>query len=335
MPELITRDFTMFTKEKIKPAIDAVIICKRNCLCLAIGVGLAVCLIFAIVVYLFFAPHRDTMSEYGINYWALMYVAPAALGMIGFSLAYILTLRRTLNEFHKSLLDKLAEFIDPAIILEPGKTLSDEELGGSILATIRGKSFPGADRFRCRIPGATAHFSYLRMRKGNSGPNENGEMLKGLYFHAVMEWKFAMPIMILPSSVEFDIGGFETEFRAGGDTVGAALLQLDDPLLGRRIIVPAGGEALVLRLLSASAFTKLEALRRRDGVGFYLSCQGDCLRVALLSPARRVDSPGELDGFDFERWREFCRDARLCLDLTLGMTKRNDLWLERKAAIGM
>ncbi len=149
-----------------------------------------------------------------------------------------------------------------------------------------------------------------------------------------MERKFAMPLMILPSSAEISRSAFEAKFRAEGDNVGTGLLRLDDPSLGRQILVPSGGEEFVLRLLSSPAFARMEEIRRREGAEFHLSCQGDCLRIAVLSRGEGMDMPGALEGFDFGHCREFCRDARMCLDLALGMAGRNDLWVERKDANG-
>ena len=273
------------------------------------------------------------MGEHGITYWPLMFFAPAALGMIAFCLAYILGLRGTVNEFRSPLLDKMAEFIDSATVREAGSPLPEEELQSPLLAAVGGAAFPGTDQFFCRLPGAAARFADLRLKR-KTGADGKDETLTGLYFHAVMERKFALPLMVLPSSAEISRSAFEEKFRAGGDNVGAGLLRLDDPSLGRQILVPSGGEDFVLRLLSSPAFARLEDIRKREGAEFFLSCRGNCLRVVVLARGKRLEVPGAFDGFDFGRCREFCRDARACLDLALGMAGRNDLWLEPKSANG-
>ena len=328
MSDSVTRSFAIFSQEKLKPAVDTVTARRRSGLYIALGVGVLLFLLLAAAVYLFFAPYRNLMGEHGISYWPLLFLAPASLGMIGFSLVYILSLRHAVKEFRETLVGKMAEFIDPAVVHESGKTLPKEELEGSLLATIGGRPLSGTDQFRGRIPGAAVHFSDLRMKREKSGPDGKDEMLTGLYFYAVMKRKFAMPIMVFPSSVEVSRSGLEAKLRADGDNVGAGLLRLDDPAFGRQILVPSGGEDFVLKLLSAPEFARLEAMRRRDDASLYLSCRGDCLRVALLSSSERLDLPGLFDGFDFGHCREFCRDARMCMNLAISVAERNDLWLD-------
>ncbi len=330
MPESAVNDFAVFSREKLKPAVDAVTARKRSSLYFALALGVAVFLAFAAAVSLFFAPYREIMERHGISYRPLLFLAPASLGMIAFCLAYILGLRRAVSAFRASLLDRMAEFIDPGVVREAGKTLPPGELESPLLAAIGGEAFPGADCFLCRVPGATARFADLRVARKNAEPGGGDEMLTGLYFYAVMERKFAMPLMVCPSSVEISRSGFEEKFRAGGDNVGTGLLRLDDPSLGRQILVPSGGEEFVLNLLSSPAFARLEEMRRDNGAELALSLQGDSLRVAMLSRSKRMDLPGAFEGFDFGHCREFCRDARLCLDLTLGIAGRNDVWQTQK-----
>lgn len=332
MSETVTRSFAIFSQEKLKPAVDTVTARRRHGLYLALGVGFALFLLFAAGVYVFFAPYRDLMGEHGISYWPLLFLAPASLGMIGFSLVYILTLRNAVKEFRETLVGKMAEFIDPAIVHESGKTLPKEELEGSLLNIVGGVPLSGTDQFRGRIPGAAVHFSDLRMKREKAGTDGKDKMLTGLYFYAVMERKFAMPLLVFPSSVDVSRGGFEEKLRADGDDIGAGLLRLDDPAFGRQILVPSGGEEFALNLLSSPAFARLEALRRRDDASLYLSCRGDCLRVVLLSSCERLDLPGVFDGFDFGHCREFCRDAGMCLDLARSVADRDDLWMDGKTA---
>lgn len=337
MPESIIHDFSIFSKEQIQPVVDAVIRRKRNCLYPALGAGLGIFLVFAGAIHFFFVPYRDMLIQYGIsaNFWGMTFLAPLSLGMFGFCLVYILCLRRAVNKFRASLLDKFAEFIDPAIFLTTGKKLPNRELEGGIVAAIGGKPLSGTTQFHYRMRGVTAHFSDLRIIKGNSKSDGSCKMLAGLYFYAVMERKFATPILVIPSSAEIDESEFKAKLYADGDAVGPGLLKFDDPSRGRRILVPSGGEGFISNLLSSPAFTRLESLRRHAGSALYLSCRGDGLRVALLSSSKLMELPGELDGFDFGHSREFCCAARLCLDLACNMAERNDLWLEQKIAMGM
>lgn len=329
MSESTPCGFALFSKEKIQPAINAVLASKRLSLYLALGIGLILFFGFAAVVSHLLAPYRSMTKQYNISYWPVMLLAPSVIGIGVFFLVYILGLQHSVNEFHASVLAKLADFIAFGTIHETGKTLPSGELEGILLASLGGKPFSGTDQFHCRLPGAAAHFSTLRIKRDATGAGKT-ETLTGLYFYAVMEQNFAAPIMVFPSSPEIDASGFETRFRAVGDTAGTCLLRLDDPSRGRQFLVPLGWGDCVSNLLSSPAFVQLEDACRRGGAGLYLSCQDNCLRVALLSPSTRVDSSRVLNGFDFGH----CRDVRLCLDMAFDMSKRNDRRLERTAAIG-
>ncbi len=327
MSDSTARRFAIFQKETVKPTCAAALKRTRNCLYYALGVGLAVFLIFAGLMYLFFVPHRDTMSAYGVRYWPLVIFASMAFGVLAFCFFNIFWMKRIVDEFRGTVFDKLAAFIDPATVHETGKTLPIHELERDLLSAAVCSLLSGTEQFHTQIPGAAAHFSPLQAQRGSSGTGGNSGTLTGLYFYAIMEREFPVPVIVLPSSVK--TGGDEaaTQFLAG-----TGVIRFDDPSCGRQVVVPAGGEEFVLKLLSSPAFSQLEELGVFDGVEVYLSCRGNCLRVALLSRGGQAGLP---DGFDFGHSQEFCRHARLCLDLAIDIAARNDSRLEQKAVVGM
>ncbi len=333
MPESIPHDFAPFLKEKIRPAVDTVLAAKRLFLYLAFAVSLGLFLVFAVIAYFPLLSYHGMASQYATSYWFLMLFIPSAASTVGFCLVYILGLRYSVNEFQASVLSKLGDFIAFGTVHEAGKTLPSEELEGILLSSLGGTPFSGINQFHCRISDATAHFSTLRVKRKGIGAKKKAEMLTGLYFYSVMAQKFAVPIMVFPSSPDPSESGFETRFRAAVDIAATCLLRVDNPPLGRQFLVPCGGEEFILNLLSSPAFMQLEDSCRRGGAELYVSCQSNCLRVALLSPCTQMDSSAVLDEFDFEHCREFCRDVRLCLDLAFDMSQRNSLWLERNTTI--
>lgn len=329
----LTRNFTIFSQEKLKSAVETVNARRKRGLYLSLGAGAAVFAVLAAGVYVFFAPYREIMGEHGISYWPLLFLAPASLALIAFCLVYILTLRSAVKEFRENLVSKMAEFIDPGIVHEAERPLPKEELEGDLLSTLGGTPAGGTDLFRGRAAGAAVHFSDIRLKRGADADGKP-QMLTGLYFYAVMEKKFAMPLLVFPSSVEVSRSGIETKLRAAGEAVGTGLLRLDDPAMGRQMLVPSGGEEFVLGMLASPAFAKLEALRRERGGSLCLSCRGDTLRIALLTESERMDLPGMFDEFDFAHCREFCRVAKLCLELAQGMAERKDVWRAEKNGTG-
>jgi hypothetical protein len=224
--------------------------------------------------------------------------------------------------FREGLVREMASFIDAGIVHEAERPLTREELSGDIFSVFGSEPVSGRDRFRGRVPGAGVHFSDIRLKRNaaDGGP----EMQTGLYFHAVMDKKFAMPLLVFPSTVEVSRSDFESKLRSAGEAVGTGLLRLDDPALGRQILIPSGGEDFMLGMLSSPAFAKLEALRKQAGGSLCLSCVGDVMRVAVLSPGGRSGDPGMFDEFDFAKCREFCRAAKLCLEMTQGMAERKE-----------
>jgi hypothetical protein len=331
MSASITRSFAEFSKRELQSAVVTVNARRKRGLYFSLLVGFGVFLVLAGAVYLFFSPYAELMGKHGISYWPLLFLAPASLALIGFSLVYILTLRSAVREFRESLIGKMAEYIDASIVHDPGKTIPEEELQGELLATLGGRALPGTDQFRGRVPGAAAHFSDLRLkRKGADGKDE---MLTGLYFYATMDRSFALPIMVFPSTEEVIRSGLETKLRASGETMVTGLLRLDDPVLRRQILVPSGGEEFVLGLAGSPAYARLEELRK-SGANLSLSCRGDNLRVAILSKSGRMDLPGMFEEFDLALCRDFCAMARLCLDFAQSLSERPDLWRSEKTATG-
>lgn len=321
----LTRNFEVFSQEKLKAAVAAVNVRRRRGLYLSLAAGAAVFAVGVAGVYLFFRPYAAMMSEHGISYSPLLYCAPASLALIVFCLVYILLLRSAVKEFREGLVREIALFIDAGLVHEAERPLPKEELAGDLFAPLGGAAVSGTDMFRGRVPGASVRFSDIRLRRA-AGADGKPELLTGLYFCATTERKFALPLLVFPSTADVSRSGVEASLRASGETVGAGLLRLDDAPMGRQILVPSGGEEFVLRMLSSPAFANLEALRRQSGGMLCLSCVGNTLRLAVLSKSGRTDVPGMFDEFDFAHCREFCRTAKLCMEMTRGIAERNDVW---------
>lgn len=283
------REFNLFFLDRVRPIVDSVTVRKNRILRRSILAGLIVFVIFGCGVYYYAKPYLETAETHGLTFWPLFILLPASMGVIGFSMVYLLGLRTVVADFRESLLKCLAEFIDPTAIYETGRSISGAELTAERLLDGLARPVCGRDRFRGGKGSVRYEISDLRAElAGDSGPNAGGKKKKtvliGVFYRA---W-------------------FARCFRDGV------------------LIVPGFGEAGALPHPELAA--KLAEAKRRLGAELYLSREGERLSIALLGENTHPDGQASLDGFDFGNMREFCRGARLCLDISRAMERDPTLW---------
>lgn len=313
MEDACTRDFSAFTRDRIKPVVDGVMARKRRSLFTSLAAAAGTFLLCAVGVYIFLIPYRQLMQDHNVTYWPLLIFAPLSLAMVIFCLVYILSLRGAVSQFRTALIDRMAEFIHPGLVHDAGRELSREERALAPLSLVDGEPVAGSDQFRGQIDGVAVRLHDLRCLGGSGGEGGKKNARSGLYFHASFARPFAAPVVMLPEN-------------AGTTPPVGELTCFDDAAHGRRLFAPAGDGDFARRLLSGEILDCLESLRRQRGTELFLACDGNVLRMALLTRTGRRELPGGFDGFDFGHCREFCLDAALCLAVSRDLAGRADVW---------
>lgn len=324
MAEAFNQEFARFTRDKVRPAVEAIGKRKRSGLLIALGMALMVFVIFASAVYFIMLPYQKLMGDHQISYWPLLVLAPASLGMIVFTLVYILSLRNTVRAFRESLINGMTEFIDPGLVHETGRGVEPDYLEESGLFSGIGKPVSGGDRFRGRAGEAAVEFCDVHIPLGSDKKNPAG--LTGIFMKAVYPKEFREPLFVFPEGVEVSRSGIEEKLAANGIPVPGGLVRLDDKATARQILKPAEAEGWGNGFLSRDIGDRLNEVRASRGSELYLGCRGRNMYLAFLARSERMELPGALDGFDFGSCREFCHEASTAMALVRELNARPDLW---------
>ena len=318
MTDPFTQDFAGFTQDQLRPAIEMVAKRRRSGLLLAVAIAAVLFVVFALTVYIFLSPYRQMMGDHNISYWPLLFLAPGSLAMIGFSLIYILTLRHAVKEFRETLVTRIAAFIDPALVHENKHPLSDGEIDSGLLFVDQGEAVPGQDRFRGRAGAATVDICDIQLQPGKNSVT-GLPLLTGLFFRARFERPFRSFAMILPAHTAASLSTLESKAGAG------PLVRLDEPDNGWQFVAASADPSFIGDILDPAINARLRELRGRN-IRLHLSLRGDTLYAAMLTASDRKELPGVFEGFDFGNCRDFCRDARLCMDIAREVGGKTTVW---------
>ncbi len=307
MDEQFSRNFTAFLKERLRPAVQEVNQKKRSILLTALVVGLGLFVVFAVGIYFFMAPYRKMMQDYSITYWPMLLLAPLAVGMVGFSLTYIIGLKSLVTGFREVFVNRLAEHIDPGLVHENNHPVPDDTIRDSLLFT-NFQTRSGSDCFRGRIGPAVVEMVPIQVNvKRTDG---NGDAVRhGVFLNAKMARPFPAPVMVAPPGVEVSRSGVEERLVALGVQVPGGLVR--EEVGDSQVLSPAEGRWYWEGRLKPDTLRRLEDVKKGKGGEFYLSCSGDRLAAALLSDPKRLDFPRLFDALDFMRCQEFSADAGL------------------------
>ena len=280
------QELSRFFLERLQPEVLAVQARKRVALIRSIAVGFIIFPLFAGLMHYFTSPHYEMMGQHGITFWPLLLLLPASMGVIGFSLTYIQSLRLAVEAFRTALMGRLAEFIDPGAACDSGKTMADGEFADSRFFGDSGKIRGGKELFCGRSGSARYEFCEIRWEQmiedGREKTGKNGKVLKGIFFTARFDRRFREAMLILP---------------------GAAL----------KSPIPVLTEALLAR-------------HSRPGLNLFLSKKDDKLVLALLGEDAESGGAELFDKFNFSSCRDFCREARLCIEIARVLACDATLW---------
>lgn len=309
MNDPFAQEYSRFARERLRPVVTEIASRKRSGLLLGLGAGAACFLLGAGAVYLLLAPYRDIMGNTGVSFWPLMLMAPAALGILAFSLVFVLSLRKTVVDFRRALVGGVAEFIDPGLVVEGVTPLSRNRVMASHFFADDQKVTIGGERFRGRSGDAAVEFADILVENGGAAAGKG----RGLFFTAHYDRPFPHPFFIFPAGVDLSRSGLETALAQDGYKVAGGLVRVERG--GRQFLVPAGEEETAGAYLSRESLKQLDEVRAANGGELYLAGRDNDMYLALLSLGGEEGGVGIFEGFDFDGCREFCRDAKVAMSL--------------------
>ncbi len=315
MDEQLSRAFAIFLRDKLQPAVQEVNGRKRSVLHTSLVVGAGLFALLAVGVYYIMAPYRKLMQDHSLSYWPMFLLVPLAVAMIGFSLTYIIGLKSLVSDFRGVLVRRLAEYVDPGLVYEEHRPLSDDVIrDGLIFANFQAQS--GSDCFRGRIGSGTAELVPIQVQVKQAG-KEGGTLRHGVFLNAKMARSFPAPALVAPAGVEVSLRGVEERLSALGVRVPGGLVR--EEVGGRQVLSPAEGRWYWEGRLAPETLRRLAGTEKAKGGEFYLSCAGDRLAAALLSDPKRLDFPRVFEEMDFGRCQEFSADALLLVAVARDM----------------
>lgn len=307
MNDAFRQEFAIFTKNKLHPAVAGIALRKRSGIIKGIIAGGICFLIGVAVAYAFLAPYREAMQKGNIMLWPMLVLAPMALGVLVFSLVFVLSLKKTVVDFRNALMGGLAEFIEANLTCDSDTPLARDKVEASHLFTGNGDIAIGPERFKGYAGDARVEFSEIGV-KGDAG---EGGAMKGLYMSAQYDRPFPYPFFIFPAKASVSISGLQKALSCNGYETPDGLVRVDRG--ERQFLLPSGVESGADWIGSHELAKKLDEVKIVNGGELYLAARDNDMSMALLSPGTDKNTVGIFDRFDLDKCREFCRDARLAL----------------------
>lgn len=316
MTDAFAQEYSRFAKEKLRPAVEDISRQKRAGIVRGAVVGVLCFLLGMGGVYLFLKPYRGIIDDTDVSMWPLMIMAPAAMGVLVFSLVFVLSLRKTVDKFRGNLVASMAEFIDPGLVAELGHPITRDAVMASHLFSDDADVKIGNERFRGRAGDAAVEFADIWLK-------ENGMARRGLFFIARTESSFPYPHFVYPSHTDVSRSRLEAALVKEGYPLPGGLVRIDRDHW--QFLVPSGEEEEAHAMYSREFAARLNAVHDANGGELYLSRRDTLLNIALLSPGTGKEGVSVFESFDFDGCREFCRDAKLAMSIARRGAQHQDV----------
>lgn len=321
-----TRVFAQFFQNRLRPVVEDIGKRKKAALKKSLLAAIATFAVFGAGAYLFFAPYAQMLGDHKITYWPILVLLPTTMAVIAFSICYILMLRGVVRDFRESLVRCMAEHIDPELVHDPNRRLPGQDIERSLLFEAFGSPAPGNELFHGRAGETQVELADLRVECADD--QEGRAVWRGLFFKAVFERRFRTFMLSLPEDVAVSLGNLGGKLRDAGE-LGGELVRLDSNDGLRHTVVESAWQGLVGRSVESAAWKEVTGGLRERGVRTLVSFRGKVLSIAMVSRKEGAESSAKIfDDFDFGGCREFCRDARLCLNLALQAAANRELFAE-------
>lgn len=316
-----TQNFARFSQEKLRPVIDSVTAGKRSSLLFSLLAAAGLFAIFLAAMYFFLSPYRKIMGESGIPHWPLLLLIPTAIAVVGFSIVYILCLRRVVGDFRTAVIARLAEFIDPGLVHEANRPIADTDLSDSLLFAAGEKVRSGPDYFRGRIGGAAVGIGDIVVERA---AGQEREVWAGLFLSARFPQSFRSAALVFPSEPALKAEEAGAALAAPGEDGFQARIANED----LQIVEKIGSPPIEELVFSPAVRDELRRMRDRNGSQLRLSCRGDKLTLTLLAKEKAAGGESLFTNFDINAIHRFCSDAKVGLAVVREAEGNTALWIK-------
>lgn len=328
-PEPADADFRRFFATTLKPEAERVTARRKKAFVRALLIGALAFAVFGIAAYLYLSSHLSLPDTGFGALWSVVLLLPLTIAVLTTCTAYILLLRTVVTDFKRAVVSRVAEFVDPAVVYEPGRSISKETFKRSLLfEDARYNRFSGEDYFRGSVGRTRFEFSELKVEHVRRGRNRETrrEVFGGIFFVADFNKKFKGFTMAVPDFAEANFGWVGTALQGMNFTRPGQAVRLEDVEFERLYAVYASDQVEARYILSPALMRRLVELRRKHGVDLYFSCVDEHVHIALLTSRKHFEMPGLFSNLTVEHCREFCLDIRACIDLVEDLDLNTRIW---------
>ena len=276
-------------------------------------------------VYYFGGFHEFSLSNHTNKDFIialLILVFWAVVGVLVYKKLFDRRLADIRDQFKRSVIVKIVEFVDPTLEYSEHMMISEEEYIDSKIFPIKPQVFRGEDYVVGSEGEVSYKFSELRARnylKDHRGRKAFLTMFHGLFFIATFKEGFPGETIVLPDTAQKMFGGFG-EFIQKHNIFRDHLIVVDDPEFSKEFVVYGDDVEGSKSVLTAALMKRITEFKKMSGHKVYLSFIGNKMNVAIPLVQDLFEPPvfGSMLHFDtiFENYKY--------LKLSTGMLKDLD-----------
>ena len=276
-------------------------------------------------VYYFGGFHEFSLSNHTNKDFIvalLILVFWAVVGVLAYKKLFDKKLAEIRDQFKRSVIVKIVEFVDPTMEYSEHLMISEEEYVDSKIFPIKPQVFRGEDYVVGSEGEVSYKFSELRARnylKDHRGRKAFLTMFHGLFFIAEFKESFGSETIVLPDTAQKIFGGFG-EFVQKHNIFRDHLIKVDDPEFNKEFVVYGDDLEGSKKVLTSSLMKRITQFKKLTGHKVYFSFVGNKMNVAIPLVQDLFEPPvfGSMLHFDtiFENYKY--------LKLSRGMLKDLD-----------
>jgi len=213
----------------------------------------------------------------------LILVFWAVVGVLVYKKLFDKKLAEIRDQFKRSVIVKIVEFVDPAMEYSENLMISEEEYVNSKIFPIKPQVFRGEDYVVGSEGEVSYKFSELRARnylKDHRGRKAFLTMFHGLFFIAEFEDSFGSETIVLPDTAQKVFGGFG-EFIQKHNIFRDHRIEIDDPEFGKEFVVYGDNIMASKKVLTPALMKRITEFKKMTGHKVYLSLVGNKMNVAI------------------------------------------------------
>jgi len=213
----------------------------------------------------------------------LMLVFWAVVGVLVYKKLFDKKLAALREQFKRSVIVKIVEFVDPALEYSEHRMISEEEYMDSKIFPIKPQVFRGEDYVIGSEGEVSYKFSELRARnylKDHRRRKAFLTMFHGLFFIATFKETFTGETIVLPDTAQKIFGGFG-EFIQQHNIFRDHLIKVNDVAFNKEFVVYGNDVEGSRKVLTAPLMKRITEFKKMTGHKVYLSFIGNKMNVAI------------------------------------------------------